>query len=87
MGGKSILNLREKKKKYNYGEILDFINKNSENVKRKKPTKAQTMTVESKRAKTTIISKEKKNIATKKWQKIIQNCCYLENLTLILKKF
>ena len=69
MGGKSILNLREKKKKYNYGEILDFINKNSENVKRKKPTKAQTMTVETKRAKTTIISKEKKTLRPKNGRK------------------
>ena len=37
-----------KRKKDNYGEILDVINKNNENVKRKKATKAQTMTVQSK---------------------------------------
>ena len=29
-----------KRKKDNYSEILDVINKNNENVKRKKPTKA-----------------------------------------------
>ena len=51
-----------KRKKDNYGEILDVINKNNENVKRKKATKAQTMTVQSKEWKQqlNIQGKEKK---------------------------
>ena len=44
----------EKRKKDKYGEILEVINKNNENVTRKNPTKTQTMTVESSKAKTTI---------------------------------
>ena len=40
--------VHSKRKKDNYGEILDVINKNNENFKRKKATKAQTMTVQSK---------------------------------------
>ena len=43
--------IHAKRKKNNYGEILDAFNKNNENVKRKKPTKAQTMTVKSKQRK------------------------------------
>ena len=85
---KNHLKFTRKDKKDNYREILDVINKNNENVKRKEPMKAQTVTVESKKAKTTIKHpRETKNFANKKWQKINQNCCYLENLTLILKKF
>ena len=85
---KNHLKFTRKDKKDNYGEILDVINKNNENVKRKKPMKAQTVTVESKKAKTTIKHpRETKNFANKKWQKINQNCCYLENFTLIMKKF
>ena len=38
-------------------------------LREKKPTKAQTMTVESKRAKTTIIGKEKKTLQTKNGRK------------------
>ena len=38
------------------------------------------MTVEPKRAKQQLnIQGKKKNFAYKKWWKIIQNCCYLEN--------
>ena len=48
---KNHLKFTQKEKKNNYGEILDAFNKNNENVKRKKPTKAQTMTVESKQRK------------------------------------
>ena len=81
------LKIHMKRKKDNYSENLDLINKNK-NVTRKKPMKAQTVTVESKKGKTTIKHpRETKNFANKKWQKINQNCCYLENLTLILKKF
>ena len=55
-----------KTKKDNYSEILDIINKNNENVKRKKTTKAQTMTVESKRAKQQLnIQGKEKNVAYK----------------------
>ena len=75
-----------KRKKDNYREILDVTNKNNENVITKKPMKAQTMTVGSKRVKTKIKHpRQRKNAANKKWQKIIQNFCYLENLTLIPK--
>ena len=55
-----------KTKKDNYSEILNIINKNNENVKRKKTTKAQTMTVESKRAKQQLnIQGKEKNVAYK----------------------
>ena len=51
---KNHLKFTWKEKKNDYREILGVINKSKENVKRKKTTKAQTMTVESKRVKTTI---------------------------------
>ena len=79
--------IHAKRKQYDYGEILDVINKNNENIKRKNPKKALTMTDESKRAKTTNIQGKEKNFANDKWWKIIQNCCYLENVILILKKY
>ena len=80
--------IHAKRKKDNYGEILDVINNDNGNVKRKKRMKAQTKTVESKRAKTTIKHPSKEKIfVNKKWWKKIQNSCYLENLILILKKF
>ena len=46
--------IHTKRKKVSYGEILDVIIKINKHVKRKNPTKAQTRTVESKKAKTTI---------------------------------
>ena len=80
--------IHAKRKKDNYGEILDVINNDNGNVKRKKRMKAQTKTVESKRAKPTIKHPSKEKIfVNKKWWKMIQNSCYLENLILILKKF
>ena len=80
--------IHAKRKKDNYGEILDVINNDNGNVKRKKRMKAQTKTVESKRVKTTIKHPSKEKIfVNKKWWKMIQNSCYLENLILILKKF
>ena len=47
--------IHAKRKRNKYGEISNVIKKNNENVTRKKPTKAQTMTVESSKAKTSII--------------------------------
>ena len=80
--------IHAKRKRNKYGEISNVIKKNNENVTRKKPTKAQTMTVESSKAKTSIIHlRQRKNFANKKWRKTIRNCCYRENLTLILKEF
>ena len=57
-------------KRDKYGEVSNVIKKNNENVKRKNPTKAQTITFESSKAKTTIIhprqkKKKKKNSQTK----------------------
>ena len=49
-----LFKIQVKRKKNKCSEILDVINKNNDNVKRKKSTKAQTMTVESKKAKTII---------------------------------
>ena len=43
---KKHLKFTRKEKKDNSGEILDVINKNNENIKRKKTIKAQTMIVE-----------------------------------------
>ena len=82
-------NIHAKRKRDKYGEISNVIKKNNENVTRKKPTKVQTMTVESSQAKTTIIHPrgKEKNFANKKWRKTVQNCCYRENFTLILNKF
>ena len=47
--------IHAKRKRDKYGEISNVIKKSDENVTRKKLTKAQTMTVESGKAKTTII--------------------------------
>ena len=47
--------IHEKEKKDKYGDISNFIEKNNENVIRKKPTKAQIMTAKSSKAKATII--------------------------------
>ena len=47
--------IHAKRKRDKYGEISNVIKKNNENVTRKKPTKPQTMTVESSKAKTTTI--------------------------------
>ena len=72
--GEKPFKIHAKRKKDKYGEILAVINKNNENAKRKNPAKAQTMTVESKRAKITIKHQRKeKNFANKKWRKIIRN--------------
>ena len=43
------------RKRDKYSEISNVIKKNNENITRKNPTKAQTMTVESSKANTTII--------------------------------
>ena len=43
--------IHAKRKKVSYGEILDVIIKINKHVKRNNPTKAQTRTVESKKAK------------------------------------
>ena len=43
-----------KRKKDNYGEILNVINKNNKNVTRRKLTKTQTIVVESSKTKATI---------------------------------
>ena len=83
---KKPLKIRTKRKKrINMVKFQMFL-KNNENITRKKPTKAQTMTVESSKAKTTIIHpRQRKKIHNKKWWKTIQNCCYQQNLTLIFK--
>ena len=45
------IKIHAKRKKDSYGEILDVIIKINKHVKRNNPTKAQTRTVESKKAK------------------------------------
>ena len=69
-----LFKIQVKRKKNKCSEILDVINKNNDNVKRKKSTKAQTMTVESKKVKTIIKYPRKR-----KKQKIAEN-----NLKLLL---
>ena len=46
--------IHAKRKKDNYGEILNAINKNNKNVTGRKPTKTQAIVVESSRTKATI---------------------------------
>ena len=64
--------IHTKRKKYKYGEISNVIKENNKNVKRKKPKKAQTMTAESSKAKTTIIyPRQRKNLRKQKLWKTI----------------
>ena len=59
--------IHAKRKQYDYGEILDVITKNNENIKRKNTKKALTMTDESKRANTTIkYPRERKKLRERK---------------------
>ena len=67
---KNHLKFTRKEKKDKYGEIPNVIKKN-ENITRKKPTKAQTMTVESSKAKPTIIHpRQRKELRE---QKMVEN--------------
>ena len=60
-----------KRKRDKYGEISNVIKKDNENVMRKKPTKAQTITVQSSKAKTTVIQPtQRKNLRE---QKMVEN--------------
>ena len=63
--------IHAKRKIDKYGEISNAIKKNNENVSRKKPTKAQTTTVESSKAKTTIIHPRQRKRLHK--QKMVEN--------------
>ena len=64
--------IHTKRKKCKYGEISNVIKENNKNVKRKKPKKAQTMTAESSKAKTTIIyPRQRKNLRKQKLWKTI----------------
>ena len=63
--------IHAKRKRDKYGEVLNVIKKSNENVTRKKLTKAQTMTVKSGKAKTTIIQpRQRKKICS---QKMVEN--------------
>ena len=57
-------------------------------LKEKKTANAQTKTVESRKAKTTIKHpRKRKRLCEEKMAENNSSCCYLENLTLIPKKF
>ena len=71
--------IHTKRKKDKHGEISNVIKENNKNIKRKKLKKAQTMTAESSKARTTIIyPKQRKNLRK---QKIMEN-----NLKLLLSR-
>ena len=63
--------IHAKRKKDKYGKTSNVIKKNIENVIRKNSTKAQTMTVESSKGKTTIIQPRQRKKLCK--QKIAEN--------------
>ena len=60
-------------KRDKYGEVSNVIKENNENVKRKNPTKAQTITFESSKAKTTIIHPRQKKKKKIRKQKMVEN--------------
>ena len=64
--GEKPFKIHAKRKKDKYGEILAVITKNNENAKRKNPAKAQTMTVESKRAKIMTHPRQRKKLRQQK---------------------
>ena len=73
--------IHAKRKRDKYGEISNLIKKNNENVTRKKPIKAWTMTIEWSKAKTTIIHpRQRKKICEQKMAKNNSNL-------LLLRKF
>ena len=79
--------IQAKRKKIVMMKFQVLLTKAMKTLREKKLTETETMTVESKRVKTTIKHpRERKNFINKKWRKIIQNCSYPENLTLIPKK-
>ena len=77
-----------KRKKIITVKFQMLFTKTLKTLKEKKPTKAQTKTVGSRKAKTTIKHpRVRKKLREEKMVGSNSSCCYLESLTLIPKKF
>ena len=80
--------IHAKRKKHKYSEISNVIRKAMKMLQEKNRQRHKQSQLNQLKQKQQLFTRsKKKNFANKKCWKTIQNCCYRESLTLILKKF